>query len=649
MRSLKQAIPHSQELKEVESHFDALLTNSHFFVMVMKAPVIDWDKAREHLASLALLDKKLHQSSVKLSEILEDLITNDSLLAVSYMNQLLMISALFSLLFIVSGCFLVRVNLHRLDALNKQKIHLDFPIKNPTPVMGLDEFGVLIFANPASTKWALKFGLIGPLSLLPVNINEYLIKHDKMLDWEYDNGVAILKIRLLWLKEHRRYHVYIDDLSELKMAEKRLIKRSLTNGLTLLPNRKCFNLDVSNNETVTEAFALINVSDFQHVINTSGQNVIDRVILKASRLINECLDSDSAQLYRFDGNLFGVRFKNKQDYSILEVIIRSFDLPLKVAGLDFYFSLNIGLIVSEDNQLSADELLMKAGVALDFSRKSKGKIIQPYEAAIEKDIQKKHSLEIDLHKALSNDELEVYYQPKVEVGSRKIISAEALLRWHRKGKEWVSPFDFIPIAEKTGLIIAIGEWVLKKACLNAKQWNRQCSAKISVAVNLSSVQFIHGDLVEKIKSILTLTGLEAKYLQLEITESLTLHDIDFVIAELNKLKALGIRVALDDFGTGFSSLTYLNALPIDYLKIDQSFIRRMFSSKKDSDITHSMIKLAHDLGLCVIAEGVEEEAQYEQLKKWQCDQIQGYLFAKPMPFKAFCHKLDNEASKNTSP
>lgn len=633
LKMLDKDMASSKELKTVELNFQKLLEISSVFIHIMQQPTIDWDKARSILAKLALADEKLHISSIKLTRVLEDTIAYDFILAMKYIHQIIFIITVFSFLLIISIVFLIKINKDKKTALAQKKIHLDFPIKNPTPVLALDKQGELLFANPAATKWALKFGFASPFSLLPITIDEYLTQSDKMQEWEYDNGVAVLKVRLLWLKSHARYHIYIDDLSELKKAERKLIKRSLTDIITLLPNRTCFNDDVASKNSPTAAFALINVSDFQRVIGIAGQNVIDNVVVQASKLINKSLDKKVAQLYRFDGNLFGIRFKNKEGSEVLQTILKSFESPLRSDGLDFYFTINIGLVFCENNKLSANELLMKTGVALDHLRELKGKNIQLYESSIETNLQQLTSLESDLYKALAKKELIIYFQPKVDTYTRETISTEALLRWKRNGSEWISPVDFIPIAERTGLIISIGDWVLKEACINATQWNVNRKKKVSVAVNISSMQFLHGDLVESVKSALSISGLEAKYLQLEITESVTLHDIDFVIGELNQLREMGVKIVLDDFGTGFSSLTYLTTLPLDDLKIDQSFIRRILTSKQNLNITHSMIQLAHDLGLCVIAEGVEVEEQYELLKSWSCNQLQGYLFAKPMPYQ----------------
>jgi EAL domain-containing protein (putative c-di-GMP-specific phosphodiesterase class I) len=244
-------------------------------------------------------------------------------------------------------------------------------------------------------------------------------------------------------------------------------------------------------------------------------------------------------------------------------------------------------------------------------------------------------IENGLQHAIEKNELVVYYQPKLCIKTGKIVGSEALLRWIRPGSGMIPPDQFIPIAEDSGQIIPIGEWVLAQACRDAVCWNQQLNEPINVAVNLSSIQLLHSNIVEVVKGILKESGLSASSLELEITESAALTDFDLVIDQLLALQELGIKLSLDDFGTGYSSLSYLHKLPVQTIKIDRSFTQNLSPGSTETAITHSVIKLAQHIGLSVVAEGVETREQLQQFADWQCNQIQGYLIGKPMPFDDF--------------
>jgi EAL domain-containing protein (putative c-di-GMP-specific phosphodiesterase class I) len=244
------------------------------------------------------------------------------------------------------------------------------------------------------------------------------------------------------------------------------------------------------------------------------------------------------------------------------------------------------------------------------------------------------SLEKDLRNALDNNELLVYYQPQVSANTGEVTGLEALIRWKNPRLGMISPGEFIPLAEDTGLIVPIGEWVLYTACRQNKAWQELGFPPMRVAVNLSMRQFQRDDFVETVARVLEETGLEPKYLDLEITESITMQNVERTVKMLHELKNLGVQISLDDFGTGYSSLSYLKHFPLHMLKIDQSFVRDITTDSDDAAICSSIIALAHSLQLKVIAEGVEEEAQLAYLMEHGCVEMQGYLFSPPRPAEA---------------
>jgi two-component system CheB/CheR fusion protein len=264
---------------------------------------------------------------------------------------------------------------------------------------------------------------------------------------------------------------------------------------------------------------------------------------------------------------------------------------------------------------------------------------QFFAPAMNQQAEEKHSLGTDLHHALERNELLLHFQPIVDINSGKIAGMEALLRWQHPEQGMIPPLKFIPLAEETGLIVPIGEWVLRSACEHLKEWQDQDYDVCRVAINLSSIQFRQKNLVETIARILEETGADPHLIELEITESLLMKNTDEVVETLRKLSDMGLEISIDDFGTGYSSLNYLKRFPIDILKIDRSFVTDIASDPDDATIVRAIIALAHSLHMKVIAEGVEDAAQLEFLREHACDEYQGYYFSKPVPASEMGAKL----------
>jgi EAL domain-containing protein (putative c-di-GMP-specific phosphodiesterase class I) len=257
-------------------------------------------------------------------------------------------------------------------------------------------------------------------------------------------------------------------------------------------------------------------------------------------------------------------------------------------------------------------------------------MVRFFEAEMDQKLRERRAMQQDLHSAIDRNELKLYYQPQAQVGG-KVVAFEALLRWHHPQKGFVPPTEFIPLAEESGVILQIGEWVLRTACREAASWSKA----FRIGVNLSPVQFRHGDLPALVHSILLETGLQASRLELEITESVLIDDFSRTVSVLRRLKALGVRIAMDDFGTGYSSLSYLQAFPFDKIKIDRAFISNLKKNSQAATIVRAVIGLARGLDLPVIAEGVETKEQLEFLTGESCDQVQGYLVGRPQPIEYY--------------
>jgi EAL domain-containing protein (putative c-di-GMP-specific phosphodiesterase class I)/GGDEF domain-containing protein len=345
--------------------------------------------------------------------------------------------------------------------------------------------------------------------------------------------------------------------------------------------------------------------------------------------------TEHAFLFRFEGATFGLLLPVLADGNHLvmlaEKLQESMSTPLSANNQELFFTLSIGSSVYPVDGRNPEDLIRNAESAVNRVTAAGGNSFQCYTQDMNELAERWLSMESGLRRALERDELVLLYQPQLNIGSKKVIGAEALIRWNRDGKGFVSPVDFIPLAEETGLIIPIGEWVLRTACYQAKAIHRQGFADFIMAVNISARQFQHPGFTRLVAEVLKETDLSPTRLELEITESLAMNDAEKSIATMNELREIGIQLSIDDFGTGYSSLSYLKRFPINKLKVDQSFVRNMTSNPNDASIAKTVILLGQSLNLTVIAEGVETQEQLALLEQYGCDEVQGYLFSKPIP------------------
>jgi EAL domain-containing protein (putative c-di-GMP-specific phosphodiesterase class I) len=320
--------------------------------------------------------------------------------------------------------------------------------------------------------------------------------------------------------------------------------------------------------------------------------------------------------------------------------------PFLVQGQEFHITASIGISTYPDDGPDMQTLMKNADIAM-YRAKEQGKNnFQFYSAQINLHSIERLTLESSLRRALERNEFLLHYQPKMNLRSGRITGVEALVRWQQPAQGLIPPAQFIQLAEETGLIVPIGEWVLKTACAQNKAWQLAGWAPVRVAVNLSPRQFAHENLLEDVARVLKETGLDPVFLELEITESVVMRNPEQAVILLNRLKAFGIHLSIDDFGTGYSSLNYLKRFPLDTLKIDRTFIKDLPGDADDAAITQAIIAMAHSLRLGVVAEGVETAEQLSFLRDYECDEIQGYYFSKPQPESGIAPLLrDNAISR----
>jgi len=317
-------------------------------------------------------------------------------------------------------------------------------------------------------------------------------------------------------------------------------------------------------------------------------------------------------------------------------VLQTFSTPFVIGGRELFVTASLGAALYPQDAQGHEELLQYADAAL-YSAKAKGRNnVQFYSPQLTAEASGRLTLESELRRGIERRELELFYQPKIDLASRRVVGAEALMRWRHPVRGLIAPYSFIPIAEETGLIVPMGAWALHEACRRAARWNMpRDGAPLPVAVNLSARQFTEGDIVGTVRSALATTGCDPAWLELEITESLLLDGRDDIRASPDALSSLGLRIAIDDFGTGYSALSYLTRFPVQTLKIDRSFVMNLPATRSSSELTRAIVSLGKSLQMKLVAEGVETSEQADYLQHIGCEQAQGYPFGKPMDALAF--------------
>jgi diguanylate cyclase (GGDEF)-like protein len=440
-------------------------------------------------------------------------------------------------------------------------------------------------------------------------------------------------------------------------------------ALTGLPNRQLFlerlswTLRLARRHDKQCALLQIGLDRFKQINDTLGHEMGDEVLKAVSKRLAASLREsdtlsllddreDAISLSRLAGDEFMVlvsEIKHPEDASIIaRRLLETMKSPLMLDGHELFITISVGIVLFPQDGQQGTDLLTNVDLAMGQAKLHGRNTYAFYSPETNARSFERLTLETALRKAMERNELELHYQPKVETATGRIIGAEALLRWNHKEMGAISPGRFIPLAEETGLILPLGEMVLRQACKDAVKW-QQAGCNLPVSVNVSSLQFRRGDMPAIIQSALQSSGLQAGNLIIELTESLLMENAQTKIDMLRAIKLLGVRLSMDDFGTGYSSLSYLKRFPLDELKIDQVFVRDLPDDSGNAAIVGSVISMARGLGLTVTAEGVETPAQMNFLKMHGCDQFQGYLFSRPLPMPEFTALLAQKCSCSTNP
>ncbi|WP_078409167.1 EAL domain-containing protein [Priestia abyssalis] len=446
----------------------------------------------------------------------------------------------------------------------------------------------------------------------------------------------------------------LHDVTEQRKVKQTVQYMAYQDLVTGLPTAGIFNTLANNAlERVKKhggsaALLLIDLDRFKYVTDTHGRHVGDYLLKEVARRIQQViLSTDLISRYGLDS--FLVLLQNRDRQQVIHIIgelLNRVGAAFRYEDFEVYVSASIGATIFPDDGMALDPLIHQADIAMYYTKKHHRNSFTFYDTVMHEESTKRMLLEEGLRRAVLNEEFELYYQPKIDSKNGFIAGVEALIRWNHPTLGRVSPGEFIPVAEETGFILAISEWALKTACRQNKQWQEQGMRPMRVAVNISSVDFGEQSFIPMVMDALKETKLDPQYLELEITETVAIKNMEVVIEKLHMLKQMGIYISIDDFGAGYSSLSYIQKLPIHALKIDKSFLQALMDNEKEETIVKAIIMLAKSLDLEVVAEGVEEEQQARLLIKEQCDEMQGYYFSRPLSVEEFAAKADQIERKS---
>jgi diguanylate cyclase (GGDEF)-like protein len=621
--------------------FDAVLSK---FETEMSKVNTDWNLLRNHLAESrqislsfeALVDNKQQQIN---TNFVEYRTATDQVVSNMITTQLKFSVFTFIIIIVIAVLMARQLKQHRI---NEELAR--YPNQNPYPILRFSNNGDALYANPAAEELAKSFGMENDLHrLVPVQCFKQstteITQPDSIALNNFKLGDRIFTTHIHHINDTNTFYAYLVDVTEQTKAEQELIKQSTHDILTGLPNRRLLESDLTRKTTTSMrpfGLILLKLSRLELINSSLGHQMTDSIYVRVSEILNEALNDfiqNNIQLYSFEPGSWILTYESIElsfthSHALAEQILNLFSNPIAVNQHQIKISGCIGITQYPLHGLTTKEVLRNADAAMRQAMKD-GKQVQFYNKLLTQKATEWLNVEQGMEQAIKNGEFFLNIQPKVSASSSKHLGGEVLIRWQRQG-EWVSPAQFIPIAEESGLIITIGEWVLTKACQQWVEWSNQGLDPQSIAINISAQQFIQNEFVELVTTVLHSTGMPPQYLELEITEEVGGQNPEKIIETMLKLKNLGVQLAIDDFGTGYSSLSYLTRFPVDTLKIDRAFVSKMDSDAHNLAIVRMIMSLAKTLNLKVVAEGVETEQQHKMLMELGCDLIQGFYFYKPL-------------------
>ncbi|MEL4897824.1 EAL domain-containing protein [Crocosphaera sp. Alani8] len=511
---------------------------------------------------------------------------------------------------------------------------------SPIPIVEINYQGSITYFNPSANlkfpdlqKKQLKHPLLqGLINQKDYNNGSLVIREFDLVDQSFEQHIH-------YLAKEQLIRSYVFDITQRKKAENELKYRAFHDGLTGLPNRVFFDQHISliskKSERHQKLFAILffDIDSFKSINDTLGHNIGDKILQYfAQRLTSQIRKSDF--VCRWGGDEFVVLLSEienpEQAGKFSQRLLQTFEHPLQIEEHEIYLKCSIGISIYPHDGTEVEVLLKNADVALYRTKESGRNNYQFYNPEMGLEIRQNFTLENQLNQAIKNEELILYYQPQINTKTGRIYGLEALIRWKNPELGFIKPNKFIPIAEKTGLIVPIGEWVLETACQQNKKWQQMGLTPVKISVNLSTQQLQQPNLIEIVKNTLERVGLEPQWLELEVTESMLMKNISLANKTLQKLRGMGVYISMDDFGTGYSCINHLPKFPFTTLKVAQDCVQNLTENPETSAIVSATVALGNSLDLRVIAEGVENQKQLDILQKLDCLEIQGYLLSHPL-------------------
>ncbi|MDF2176664.1 bifunctional diguanylate cyclase/phosphodiesterase [Aliiglaciecola sp. CAU 1673] len=645
------------ELQKIKKLAEQLHTN-------LSSSRIDWDLAREKLEDISASRRNMQPQLQALKQLVKARAEASYVDTMQQLDQTVWTVTGFATALLLFTVLLGRYT-RRYVGLSAENERLAiFTKRNPNPILSLSAQGQVVYHNPASERLMKNLGFTdtNPQALLADDLLVQLAltkKADsKVGKFEHQIGDTYLSYEVHWVKELDAYDIHIQDVTEQVIANQKLEHKAYHKDLSGLPNRAKMNKDLGKRIDSGNIFSLVllDVTHYSQLVGNFGLNGASQCMRAfaeelaiAFEQAKETLDLGmETQLYHIgDANFTIITDLDNESLALRQLSDRlnyRFAHPIDTPLGQMRIGITQGVTEYPRCSQLPEELLLHAKIAIDEGRK------QEYVTRFfDHDSGSRHARRLSvtrqLERAMENEKLTLHFQPKLDLETQQVDGCESLIRWFQEDGSAISPGEFIPLAEKSGLILPLGDWILEMACRKALSWQAQ-GLEQSIAVNISARQFAQPDFAKKVQDLLHKIGLPARLLELEITESMIMDNRTFGTKVLNELRDIGVTLSIDDFGTGYSSLAYLKGFPVDKLKIDQSFVRNMHQDKSDQAIVLSLCQLSRNLGLKTVAEGVERADQLKLLRHYQCDAIQGYWFSKPLPEEKFLELLSRPVTMN---
>ncbi len=655
--------PSANETEIIENELAQIDIISTQLIKNLDNSSTDWDLARMQLNQITQLRLKTKQRLATIKTRIRDNVLIGYQDTKSQLSHTIWIVNAFSFAIIVIALVVGRyVQAYINESAKSIRLAL-FPERNPNPILSLDSDENIIYANPAALC-LMKNNHIAEtqhLNLLPDDYHALIKKlkstNAQTVSVEHVISTSVLLCEFHWLADVNQIDVHILDITSQKRAEQELTYKAYHYDNTDLFNHhklnKVLSQSISNSNTKSFSLMLIKLRKYNLLVSNYGFEAVTELSLKISERLKTVINDDNRQghidLFQLNEATYSCVFYTERSRKALRDLYQQIESQMEQVFQSSFGSINIeldyGVVRYPDNGDSYNILLKNAHIALDKAADISHSTLVFFDQQLSDKLARQNYLIDELANAIAHNRLSLQYQPQQHLATKRINGAETLCRWQLHG-EHISPEEFIGLAEQSGLIIPLGEWILATACQQAKTW-QGLGVNICVAVNISPRQFIQPNFVEVVQNALVKTGLQAHLLELEITEGVLMHQEQDTITTLQQLKQLGVALSIDDFGTGYSSLSYLKQFPVDKLKIDQSFIKNLHQSQHDQAIVKTIVDLAKNLNLELIAEGVELEQHFDFLAEIDCDNLQGYLFSRPLKSEQFIefYKESSEISQ----